>query len=145
MWNFKPKTKARFNKVFVISCNCLKEGYSTQYLESPFIFGTDSRHGVRSRSNSSRRFISNSGGGNDKGTNLNQPSSSQQQKTSSTINPSNGKQRPHTADLHVGRSRMTSKSMKITSKTLSVEPNAKTKQSPSEPKNTLQRKCLFWL
>ena len=102
-------------------------------------FGTDSRQ-IRSRSNSSRRIA---GVGNEKGTTVNQPSSQQgsstnQQQKTSNINHSNGKQRPHTGDLHVGRSRATSKSMKITSTSLSA--STKTKQSTSsEAKHHLQR------
>jgi hypothetical protein len=100
--------------------------------------GSDSRQ-IRSRSNSSRRIA---GVGNEKGTTVNQPSSQQgsstnQQQKTSNINHSNGKQRPHTADLHVGRSRATSKSMKITSTSLSA--STKTKQSTSsEAKHHLQ-------
>ena len=112
---------------FLLHCNVLLITWST--------FGTDSRN-IRSRSNSSRRITC--GGGNEKGTTLNQPSS--QQKIPN-INHSNGKQRPHTADLHVvGRSRATSKSMKITSTNqLSASSAAKSKQSPSDAKHHLQR------
>ena len=107
---------------------------------SPASFGTDSRQ-IRSRSNSSRRI---GGVGNEKGTTVNQPSSQQgstnQQQKTSNINHSNGKQRPHTGDLHVGRSRATSKSMKITSTSLSASSaTTKTKQSTSsEAKHHLQ-------
>ena len=103
-------------------------------------FGTDSRQ-IRSRSNSSRRI---GGVGNEKGTTVNQPSSQQgstnQQQKTSNINHSNGKQRPHTGDLHVGRSRVTSKSMKITSTSLSASSaTTKTRQSTSsEAKHHLQ-------
>ena len=102
-------------------------------------FDIEVRHS-RSRSSSTRR----TGGGNERGTSVNQPSSqhSTQQKSSNNNHHSGSKkaqnQRPHTAEQNARRSRATSKSMKITPTSLSTANTARSKPASSESRNLLQ-------